>query len=224
MGKMVCVKDIYKNYTRGHQSIEILKGCSLEVEQGEFLVIMGPSGSGKSTLLNIIGGIDYTDSGVIEINNRNISKMNDKSLTLFRRDNIGIVFQFFNLMPTMTAIENIALPLLLKGIKYSEAICEAEKYLEKIHLTNKRDNKPEELSGGEMQRIAIVRAMINNPAVILADEPTGNLDSENARHILTLLKGLSKEMNQTILFVTHNDEMSNHGDRLIHLRDGALYS
>ncbi|MDH4129621.1 MAG: ABC transporter ATP-binding protein [Spirochaetota bacterium] len=219
---MIKLDNVSKTYTRGKNQVRVLIDCNLEVVKGEFLVIMGPSGSGKSTLLNLVGGIDKADSGLINVNNQDITKMSDLKLTLFRRRNIGIIFQFFNLLPTLNVIENIALPLLISGNKYRESIASAKLFLNLVKLDNKKDHRPDELSGGEMQRVAIARALITNPSVILADEPTGNLDSKSSHEIISLLKDFSKDRNHTVLFVTHNDEIAVKGDRLINLKDGKF--
>lgn len=219
---MIEINNIEKNYYRGKKKNEVLKNCNLIVEKGEFLVIMGPSGSGKSTLLNIIGGIDQAESGDIVINGKSMKGMSEKELTLYRRSEVGIIFQFFNLIPNLTAIENISLPLLLGGKNYSKATLEAEKYLDMVKLSGKGDRKPEELSGGEMQRVAIARALINQPAVILADEPTGNLDSGTTDEVITLLKSISEKIDQTVIMVTHNENLANIGDRIIHIIDGQI--
>ncbi len=219
---MLELKNVYKSYMRGGKKESILHDCSLTVEKGEFLVIMGPSGSGKSTLLNLAGAIDQADSGEIVIDNNDINAMNDHQLTLFRRKHIGIIFQFFNLLPSLTALENIALPLLLSGMAYRDTMTKAQEYIHLVGLDQKMENKPEEMSGGEMQRVAIARALITQPSVILADEPTGNLDTKNTKVIVNLLTELSRKLKYTILFVTHNEEISKIGDRLVYLKDGML--
>ncbi len=219
---MLELKNVYKSYMRGGKKEDILHNCSLTVEKGEFLVIMGPSGSGKSTLLNLAGAIDQADSGEIIVNNNDINAMNDNQLTLFRRKNIGIIFQFFNLLPSLTALENIALPLLLSGMAYRNTMIKAQEYIHLVGLDQKMENKPDEMSGGEMQRVAIARALITQPSVILADEPTGNLDTKNTKVIVNLLTELSRKLKYTIVFVTHNEEISKIGNRLVYLKDGML--
>ncbi|GMT49792.1 MAG: lipoprotein ABC transporter ATP-binding protein LolD [bacterium] len=219
---MVKLKNVYKSYMRGGKKEEILRNCSLTIEKGEFLVIMGPSGSGKSTLLNLVGAIDQADSGEIIVNDNNINAMDDNQLTLFRREHIGIIFQFFNLLPSLSALENIALPLLLAGMAYHKSMTQAQEYINLVELDQKMANKPEELSGGEMQRVAIARALITQPSVLLADEPTGNLDTRNTNIIVSLLTELSQKSKYTILFVTHNEEIAKIGDRVVHLKDGIL--
>ncbi len=221
---MVKLSNICKTYTRGQKSFYVLKNCNLNVKKGDFLIIMGASGSGKSTLLNLIGGIDKPDSGDIIIDNTKLISMSDKDLTIFRRNNIGIIFQFFNLLPTLTSLENVAMPLLLMGEGYNKAIKKAKYYINLVNLSDKKTNHPEELSGGEMQRLAIARALISKPKLVLADEPTGNLDSKNAEDVYLLLKKLSKELNHTIIFVTHNNDLAKKAnDNVTLLKDGTLY-
>ncbi|MDH5682633.1 MAG: ABC transporter ATP-binding protein [Spirochaetota bacterium] len=219
---MIQLHEVHKSYSRGPVKIPVLVNCQLTVEKGEFLMVMGPSGSGKSTLLNLVGGIDTADSGVVTVNDKQLDSMKDKELTLFRRENIGIIFQFFNLIPTLSAVENVALPLLLDGAGFQKASRKAQELLGLVKLDAKKDHKPEELSGGEMQRVAIARALICEPSVILADEPTGNLDSQSTAEILGLLKSVAADGNHTVLFVTHNTEIAHQGDRLIKLKDGKI--
>ncbi|HET6365242.1 MAG TPA: ABC transporter ATP-binding protein, partial [Nitrospirota bacterium] len=205
----------------GTKDIQALHGITLNIHAGEFLSVMGPSGSGKSTLLNIIGGLDQPTSGEIFIDKRPLHGISDDEITLIRRRRVGFIFQFFNLLPILTAAENVSLPLLLEGIPYSRAKPKAEALLQKVGLGERTEHRPEQLSGGEMQRVAIARALIANPAVLLADEPTGNLDSRTSEEIFRLLKCLHTE-GQTIVMVTHDSKAADYGTRIITLRDGSI--
>lgn len=204
--------------------IYALKDIDLEVRQGEFLVLLGPSGSGKSTLLNIIAGLDEPSAGQIVFEGRDISELNDDQRTRLRRERIGIIFQTFNLLSTLTAQENVALPLRLKGIGRREAMDRAAKMLDRVRLTERQTHRPDELSGGERQRVAIARALIFQPPLLLGDEPTGNLDSKTGNEILALLDELHREFNTTILLVTHNAQAAEHCDHVLTMKDGELVS
>jgi putative ABC transport system ATP-binding protein len=218
---MIEIKEATKTYHQGMKEIHALRNISLTIARGEFLSIMGPSGSGKSTLLNLIGGLDQPTSGEIFIDNIPLHGISDDELTIIRRRRIGFIFQFFNLLPILTAAENVGLPLLLEGIPFSKVKPQAEALLRKVGLAERIEHRPEQLSGGEMQRVAVARALITNPAVLLADEPTGNLDSATSEEIFRLLSGLHAE-GQTIVMVTHDRSAAGHGTRLITLKDGAL--
>lgn len=218
---MIEIKQATKTYHQGSKEIHALRDISLTIAKGEFLSIMGPSGSGKSTLLNLIGGLDQPTSGEIFIDAIPLHGISDDELTLIRRRRIGFIFQFFNLLPILTAAENAGLPLLLEGLPFSKVKPRAEALLRKVGLAERIEHRPEQLSGGEMQRVAIARALITNPAVLLADEPTGNLDSATSEEIFRLLTGLHAE-GQTIVMVTHDRQAAGHGTRLITLKDGAL--
>ena len=218
---MIDIKQATKTYHQGMKEIHALQNISLAIAKGEFLSIMGPSGSGKSTLLNLIGGLDQPTSGEIFIDNIPLHGISDDELTIIRRRRIGFIFQFFNLLPILTAAENVGLPLLLEGIPFSRVKPQAEALLRKVGLVERIEHRPEQLSGGEMQRVAIARALITSPAVLLADEPTGNLDSHTSEEIFRLLTGLHAE-GQTIVMVTHDRSAAGHGTRLITLKDGAL--
>jgi putative ABC transport system ATP-binding protein len=219
---MIRCLDVRKAYKQGENEITALAGISLDIVKGTFAVIMGPSGSGKSTLLLLIGGLDRPSSGELLVDNRLIGQMADDQLTLFRRKKIGFVFQFFNLLPTLTALENVALPLVLDGRSKFEAEERAQLLLKKIGLEGRNRHLPEELSGGEIQRIAMARALAFDPPILLADEPTGNLDSKNGNAILSLLRQISKEEGCTVVMVTHSEEAAGYGDRRIYLRDGVI--
>jgi putative ABC transport system ATP-binding protein len=210
-----------KTYHQGIREVHALRDVSFRIKKGEFLSIMGPSGSGKSTLLNLIGGLDQPTTGKIFIDGRPLHGISDDELTLLRRRRVGFIFQFFNLLPVLTAVENVTLPLLLEGLPLSEIRPRAILLLEQMGLGERTEHRPEQLSGGEMQRVAIARALITNPAVLLADEPTGNLDSHTSEEIFMLLRSLN-EKGQTIVMVTHDAKAAAYGSRIITLKDGVL--
>ena len=219
---MIRCIDVRKVYRQGESEIAALDGISLEIPKGAYTVIMGPSGSGKSTLLHLIGGLDRPTRGDLLVDGRLIGQMADDDVTLFRRTKIGFVFQFFNLLPTLTALENVALPLVLDGVAKAEADLRAEALLEKVGLHARKHHLPEEMSGGEIQRIAVARALAFNPPLLLADEPTGNLDSKNGDAVLSLLREINKNDGCTIVLVTHSQEAASYGDRRIVLKDGRV--
>jgi putative ABC transport system ATP-binding protein len=219
---MIRCTEVRKSYQQGDNEIIALADISLEIPKGAFAVIMGPSGSGKSTLLHLIGGLDRPSGGELLVHGRLIGQMADDEVTLFRRTKIGFVFQFFNLLPTLTALENVALPLVLDGRSTAEAQHRAEVLLAKVGLERRRDHLPEAISGGEIQRVAIARALAFDPPLILADEPTGNLDSKTGASTLELLQRINQEDGCTIVMVTHSEEAARCGDRRILLRDGRV--
>jgi putative ABC transport system ATP-binding protein len=211
-----------KAYRMGERSVDALAGVDFNVEKGEFVAIMGPSGSGKSTLLHLIGGLDRPSGGEVAVAGQPLATLNDTAVTLLRRRNIGFVFQFYNLLPTLTAEENIVLPLLIDGkdvALYEERLA---RLLALVGLEGRRHHKPEQLSGGEQQRVALVRALITEPAILLADEPTGNLDSKTGLVIMDLLRRLCDELAQTIVLVTHDPRTASFSDRVVFLRDGQI--
>lgn len=215
---------LYKKYSMGEQSVNALDGIDFIVEEGEFVAIMGPSGSGKSTLLHLIGGLDQPSDGEVMLAGQRLSLLKDKEITLLRRRNIGFVFQFFNLLPTLTAEENILLPVLIDGKKlhlYQERLTAL---LDLIGLAERRRHKPEQLSGGEQQRVALARALITEPTILLADEPTGNLDSKTGIAIMELLRRSRDQLGQTVIVVTHDPRAASYADRVIFLRDGRVAS
>lgn len=218
MSKIITLKDVTK--TLG--TVRAVRDVSLEVEKGKFLAIQGPSGSGKSTLLGIIAGLERPDEGEIIIDGQDITSMTEDQLSLFRRYNIGFVFQAFNLIPTLNAIENIAFPLFPERISRKEMLSKAQKAAEEVGLSGRLTHYPGELSGGEQQRVAVARSLINNPGVILADEPTGNLDSETGKRIIELLRKLNKEKQLTFILVTHDDKIAAVSDDIIRLVDGKI--
>lgn len=219
---IVQLSDVTKTYRQGNNLVVALNHLNLQISKGEFLAITGRSGCGKSTLINILGGLDYPDSGQVIIGGEDITQMDDRRLTLFRRDRIGIIFQFFNLLPILSLEENIILPYQLKG--RSNLVREkSEHLLLEMGLYERRHHKPHELSGGEMQRAAICRALINDPELILADEPTGNLDSASGKQVLDVLRRLKDDQGKTILLVTHSQEGAGIADRVLRMEDGKLF-
>jgi putative ABC transport system ATP-binding protein len=218
------VRDLKKTYTRGDQTVEALKGVNLDISQGQFVTIMGPSGSGKSTLLHLLGGLDRPSSGSVTLNGESIERMSDEQLSIFRRRKLGFIFQFFNLLPTLNAMENVALPMLLDGKSMDEIEPRARDLLKMIGLGHRLDHTPDQLSGGEMQRVAIARALVSDPLMILADEPTGNLDTKTGESVLGTLSTMAKEQGKTIVMVTHDPKAASYGTRLIRVRDGQLES
>jgi putative ABC transport system ATP-binding protein len=219
---MIRCIDVRKIYRQGENDITALAGVSLDIAKGSFVVIMGPSGSGKSTLLHLIGGLDRPSSGELLVDNRLVGQMADDEVTLFRRTKIGFVFQFYNLLPTLTALENVTLPFVLDGVSKGEADRKAQLLLGKVGLEQRKHHLPEELSGGEIQRVAVARALAFDPPILLADEPTGNLDSKNGDAILLLLRRINQEQGCTVVMVTHSQEAASYGDRIIFLRDGKV--
>lgn len=222
LSPIVRLRRLNKCYTEGERSRPVLVDVDLEIAEGEFFVLLGKSGSGKSTLLNLLSGIDTADSGEIVIGGTDITKLNDRQLTLFRRSKIGIVFQFFNLIPTLTVLENITLPLELSGAARKVSEARARRLLERVGLAHRADAFPDKLSGGEQQRVAIARALVTEPAIVLADEPTGNLDEETGRQVLTLLLELTRDVGRTLIMATHNPEIVPLADRICRIHDGKL--
>src|SRR5713226_3527204 len=219
---MIRCIDVRKAYRQGENEVVALAGVSLDIPRGAFTAIMGPSGSGKSTLLHLMGGLDRPSGGELLVDGRLIGQMADDEVTLFRRTSIGFVFQFFNLLPTLTAWENVTLPLVLDGRSKAEADQRAALLLEKVGLEKRQHHLPEEMSGGEIQRVAIARALAFNPPILLADEPTGNLDSKTGQSVLSLLRKINQENGSTVVIVTHSQEAANSADRTIYLRDGLV--
>ena len=213
-------ENLVKIYGQGENEVKALNNVSLEIEEGEFVSIVGSSGSGKSTLLNMLGGLDRLTSGDIYINNKKLGDMKDEELTIFRRRNIGFVFQNYNLVPILTVYENIVLPIELDGMKIDEEYIDS--IINTLGLNQKLTNMPNNLSGGQQQRVAIARAIATKPAIILADEPTGNLDSKTSMDVIGLLKMTSQKFNQTIVMITHNEEIAQLADRIIRIEDGKI--
>jgi putative ABC transport system ATP-binding protein len=219
---ILIVNDVKKNYRMGKVSVPALRGVSFDVEEGEFLTIFGPSGSGKSTLLHLIGCLDRPDEGEIYVDGDNVLKLSDDELAELRLHKIGFVFQFFNLLPRLTALKNVELPLTIAGLPEKEALSKAEGMLRLVGLEARMNHKPSELSGGEQQRVAIARALISNPKIVLADEPTGNLDTKTGWEIVQLMRKLNEERRQTFIVVTHDPNIAETADRIIHLKDGLI--
>lgn len=220
---LISLTDIRKTYVLGDQTVHALKKIDLDIHQGEFVALMGPSGSGKSTLMNIIGCLDTPSSGKYWLNQQQVSQMTDIELSKVRNDEIGFVFQTFNLLNRLTALENVALPLVYAGINQRERLERARETLTKVGLENRIDHKPNELSGGQRQRVAVARALINNPSLLLADEPTGNLDTQTSQEIMGLFEEIHAGGN-TIVLVTHEEYIANHAKKIIRLRDGLIAS
>ena len=218
------LKNITKSFKQGKEEFQIIKDANLIIKSGEMVALVGPSGSGKTTLLQISGLLDIADSGEIFINSVNLSKAKDSTRTNFRKNNIGFVYQFHHLLPEFSAIENIAMPLLIRGVSKKEAFNEAKEILKEINLEDKANHRPAELSGGQQQRVAVGRAIIGKPSILLADEPTGNLDSENAANVFNLLTKFTKKFQIASLIVTHNLELAKMMDRIITIKDGILDS
>lgn len=218
--KILEIQNLSKTYGKGDVMVRALDNVSFSVEKGEFVAIVGPSGSGKSTLLHILGGVDTPTSGTVIIDKTDISALDETALAIFRRRQIGLIYQFYNLIPILTVEENLTLPLLLDGRKPDRA--RLNDIIAKLGLSNRLTHLPNQLSGGQQQRVAIGRALINNPALLLADEPTGNLDSENSREIIALLRKFNKEFNQTVIMITHDEKIALSADRIIAIEDGRI--
>ena len=215
---MLSGKNIVKNYG----DLQVLKGVDIQIEKGEIVSIVGSSGAGKSTLLHILGTLDKPGKGEIFLNDTRIDKLNGRALASFRNKNIGFIFQFHHLLPEFTALENVCIPGWIAGKSKKDTVVKATELLTSLGLQERLENKPHQLSGGEQQRVAVARALINNPAIVMADEPTGNLDSENARDLHKLFIDLRTKFNQTFLIVTHNEELAQMSDRILHMKDGKM--
>ncbi|WP_412068953.1 ABC transporter ATP-binding protein [Rubrivirga sp. IMCC43871] len=218
---VIDIADVWKTYRMGTQKVHALRGCTLAVERGEYVAIMGPSGSGKSTLMNVIGCLDVPTSGVYKLDGRDVGSLSDDELAAVRNGQIGFVFQTFNLLPRQDCLQNVELPLVYAGVGRAERRARAAESLERVGLGDRMDHKPNELSGGQRQRVAVARALVNRPAILLADEPTGNLDSGTSDEIMRLFERLSREGN-TVIVVTHEDEIAAHARRIVRLRDGVV--
>jgi putative ABC transport system ATP-binding protein len=223
MENLISINNISKRYTIGNEVIDALKTISITIAKGEYVALMGPSGSGKSTLMNILGCLDSPTNGEYWLNGKEVSKMTDNQLAEVRNKEIGFVFQTFNLLPRATTLENVMLPLIYAGYKKQERMRMAETVLTSVNLSNRMEHKPNELSGGQRQRVAIARALVNNPSIILADEPTGNLDTKTSIEIMALLQTIHSKGN-TIIVVTHEEDIALHAHRIIRLRDGLVES
>ena len=221
--KVIEATDLCKTFTLGEVEVEVLNHINLTIDEGEFVSIMGPSGSGKSTLLYLIGGLDKPTTGSIKIKGTELSSMKDAEESIMRRRDLGFVFQFYNLIPNLNVEENIMLPILLDGKKMRSYKERLDEVLEIVGLTDRREHTPRELSGGQQQRVAIARALINEPDIILADEPIGNLDSKTGTEVMKLLKQINREHGKTIVQVTHSEEAAGYGERIIHVRAGKVW-
>jgi putative ABC transport system ATP-binding protein len=215
-------KNVTKSYQMGEVTVDALSGIQFQVQKGEFVAIMGPSGSGKSTLLHMLGGLDDPSDGVVVLAGRPITNLTDDEVTIVRRRKVGFIFQFYNLVPTLSAAENIALPLLIDGQKVDDHYQKIMDLLQMVGLVDRKDHKPDQLSGGQQQRVAIARAFVNNPEIVLADEPTGNLDSKSGTAILDLLRKSCNELKQTIVMVSHDPRAASYADRVVFLKDGRI--
>jgi putative ABC transport system ATP-binding protein len=215
-------KDLRKTYQQGKQGVEVLRGVDVTVDRGEFVAVVGPSGSGKTTFMQLVGGLDRPTSGSVRLAGQAIETFSDSRLSAFRRQKLGFVFQFFHLLPTLSAEENVALPMLLDGRRHAEVAPRAAELLERMGLGHRKHHRPDQLSGGEMQRVAIARALVSDPVLVLADEPTGNLDTKTGRVVLELFRDTVKERGLTVIMVTHDPRAAELADRVIGLRDGLV--
>lgn len=223
MSAVIHLEDLRKSYYLGKQELPVLKGIDLEIEKNDFVALMGPSGSGKSTLMNILGCLDTLSSGKYILNGKDVSQLPDDALAEIRNQEIGFVFQQFNLLPRLTALENVALPLIYAGVPKKERNERAMEMLGKVNLQDRSHHKPNELSGGQIQRVAIARALVNNPSIILADEPTGNLDSKTSTEIMHLISEIHK-LGNTVVLVTHEEDIAGYAHRVVRLKDGIIES
>ena len=219
---LVEIKHLVKSYTRGDQIVPVLHDITLEIARGDFIALMGPSGSGKSTLLNLIAGIDKPDAGVLKIDGEDITQLSEGELADWRASNIGFIFQFYNLMPVLTAFENVELPLQLTNLSKSERRQRVEMTLSLVGLSDRMEHYPNELSGGQQQRVAIARAIVTDPTILVCDEPTGDLDKQSASDVLGMLKRLNQEMGKTVIMVTHDAHAAEAAKRIVHLEKGDL--
>ena len=218
--KILEIKNLCKVYGEGETRVDALKNISFDVDQGEFVAVVGPSGSGKSTLLHILGGVDIPTSGVVRIAGTDIGKLDENKLAIFRRRQSGLIYQFYNLIPILNVEENLTLPILLDGKKPDQKLL--LDLVEKLGLSERRSHLPNQLSGGQQQRVSIGRALMNHPALLLADEPTGNLDTENSKEIIALLRKFNRENNQTVIIITHDERIALAADRVITIEDGRI--
>jgi putative ABC transport system ATP-binding protein len=217
------IRNIVRNFKLGQEEVKVLKGIDLDIKRGDYIAFMGPSGSGKSTLMNLLGCLDTATSGTYRLNGTDVSSLSDDQLAEIRNKEIGFVFQTFNLLPRTTALDNVALPMIYAGISKKDRTARAKDVLTSVGLSDRMDHQPSQLSGGQRQRVAVGRALVNNPSIILADEPTGNLDSKTGTEIMALFDQIHSDGN-TVILVTHEEEIAKHAHRVIRLRDGAVES
>ena len=222
MSTLVSLRNLHKTYQRGPEKVDVLHGIQIDIEEGDFIALMGPSGSGKSTLLNLIGGLDSPTAGEIDVGGKRIDQMSAGQLSQWRSDHVGFVFQFYNLMPTLTAQKNVELPLLLTRLSAAQRKRNAGIALELVGLGDRAKHRPAELSGGQQQRVAIARAIVSDPTLLICDEPTGDLDRQSAEEILTLLQRLNREHGKTIMMVTHDPKAAEYATHTLHLDKGTL--
>lgn len=223
MSSVITIRDITRDFFLGQEVVKVLKGINLNIEKGEYVAFMGPSGSGKSTLMNLLGCLDTATSGQYILNGKDVSKMSDDELAEIRNKEIGFVFQTFNLLPRTTALDNVALPMIYAGVTKKDRVARAQEVLTDVGLADRMDHRPNQLSGGQRQRVAVGRALVNNPSIILADEPTGNLDSKTSVEIMSLFDEIHAQGN-TVILVTHEEEIAKHAHRIVRLRDGMVES
>lgn len=219
---IVYTEGLTKIYGDNSHPVYALNNVSFQVQEGEFVAIMGPSGSGKSTLLHLLGGLEQPTAGKVWLRDQELSSLNDKAISRLRRQQIGFIFQFFNLIPVLTAHENVAMPLILDGVPRAEALHRAYQALQNVGLSERKSHRPSELSGGEQQRVTIARALVNDPAIILGDEPTGNLDSKTSDEVVSLLRQVVDQLGRTMVIVTHDPRVAAHADRIVFLKDGQI--
>ena len=222
METIISVRDLYKLYRVGDSVVRALDGISLDIREGEFCAVVGTSGSGKSTLLNMLAGLERPTKGEVVIGGSHIEKMNEDQLVRFRRENVGFIFQSFNLLGTMNAVENVALPLMFRGVPRKNRLEKADKMLDLVGLSKHKNHRPNEMSGGQQQRVGVARALVVEPEIIFADEPTGNLDSNTSAEVMELMKKIVREQNQTLVMVTHDNHLASFADRIFHIIDGKI--
>ena len=223
MSLVIKIRDIKRDFAMGQETVKVLKGIDLDIEKGDYVALMGPSGSGKSTLMNLLGCLDTPTGGTYELNSNDVSKMTDNQLAEIRNKEIGFVFQTFNLLPRTTALDNVALPMIYAGVSSAKRLLRAKEVLTDVGLADRMDHKPNQLSGGQRQRVAVGRALVNKPSIILADEPTGNLDSTTSEEIMVLFDEIHQKGN-TVIIVTHEEDIAKRAHRIIRLRDGMIES
>ena len=219
---VIQVRNLYKIYRIGENRVRALNGVSLNIYRGEFCSIVGPSGSGKSTMLNMLAGLEKPTKGQIVISGQHLEELNESQLVRFRREHVGFIFQSFNLLGTMNAVENVALPLTFRGVPKKERLAKADKMLDLVGLSKHKNHRPNEMSGGQQQRVGVARALVVDPQIIFADEPTGNLDSNTSAEVMELMKKIVREQNQTLVMVTHDNHLAGFADRIFHIIDGKI--